>query len=59
MLLNKRTLEPPTYTTQTNKKIEEIKARVQAGSRCYFGLNKIFKSKLQSFFKNLKGQLNG
>lgn len=44
-----------TLITQNNEIQGEIKARINAGSRCFFGLNKLFKSRILS--KNLKIQL--
>jgi len=44
-----------TLITQNNEIQEEIKARIHAVNRCYFGLNKLFKSRILS--KNLKIQL--
>jgi hypothetical protein len=41
--------------TQNNEIQEEIKARIHAGNKCYFGLNKLFKSRMLS--KSLKIQL--
>jgi hypothetical protein len=44
-----------TLITQNNEIQEEIKARIHASNRCYFGLNKLFKSRMLS--KRLKVQL--
>lgn len=45
-----------TLITQNNE-IQEIKARIQAGNRCCWGLRKMFKSRM--LFKRLKVQLYG
>lgn len=44
-----------TLITQNNEIQEEIKTRIQAGNRYYFGLSMMFKSR--NFSKNLKLQL--
>jgi len=44
-----------TLLTQNNEIQEEIKARIHAGNRCYFGMNKLFKSRMLSM--SLKVQL--
>jgi len=44
-----------TLVIQNNEIQKEIRARIHASNRCYFGLNKLFKSKMLS--KNLKVHL--
>jgi len=44
-----------TLITQQNEIGTEIKARIQAANKCYFGLTKLLKSRVIS--KNLKSQI--